>query len=81
MTKEEYSGNYRKRFSLFNVSRDTLNPELNLQNLKARLSAIEYYQAKTSAELAYWPHFLMKNVGSNIWKYKYNYLVKFFFAY
>ena len=29
---------------MLNVSRDTLNPALNLENLKQRLSTIEYYK-------------------------------------
>jgi hypothetical protein len=44
LTKEQYSGNYRKQFSLLSASRDTLNPKLNLENLKNRLWVMEYYK-------------------------------------
>jgi hypothetical protein len=81
LTKEEYSGNYRKRFSLLSASKDTLNPSLNLETLKNRLWVTEHYRLLHGVEHAHWPHYMMKNVGNHLWKFKFNYGVKAFFIY
>ena len=66
---------------MFNVSRDTLNPALNLENLKARLAAVEYYRNRHGHRYMYWPHYVIGNMGRNLYKYKFNYAVKGFLVY
>ena len=81
MTKEQYSGNYRNRLPMLNSSRDSLNPAVNLETLKNRLWVAEHYRLLHGVEHAYWPHYVMRNVGGRLWKYKLNYAVKAFFLY
>lgn len=81
LTKEQFSGNYRNRLPMLNSSKDSLNPVANLETLKNRLWVTEYYRLLHGVEHAYWPHYTMKNVGNHLFKYKFNYAVKAFFAY
>jgi len=81
LTKEQYSGNFRNRLAKLNSSRDSLNPAVNLENLKNRLWVTEHYRLLHGIEHTYWPHYTMKNVGRRIWKYKFNYGLKAFFLY
>ena len=81
LTKEQYSGNYRRSINVLSASRDTLNPKLNLETLKSRLWVIDHYRYLHGVEHAHWPHFFMKNLGRHLNKYKFNYLVKTFFVY
>ena len=81
MTKEQYSGNYRSNVANLSSSRDTLNPAMNLETLKNRLWVAEHYRLLHGVEHAYWPHYTMRNVGGHLYKYKFNYAVKAFFAY
>ena len=81
LTKEQYSGNYRNRVPMLNSSRDSLNPAVNLETLKNRLWVAEHYRLLHGVEFAYWPHYAMKNVGTHLWKFKFNYAVKAFFIY
>ena len=81
LTKEQYSGNYRNRLPLLNSSRDSLNPVINLDTLKNRLWVADHYRLLNGIEHAYWPHYTIRNVGCHLWKFKFNYAVKAFFAY
>lgn len=81
LTKEQYSGNYRRSISALGVSRDSLNPKLSLETLKNRLWVMEHYKYLHGVEHAHWPHFVMQRAGSHLWKYKFNYAVKAFFIY
>ena len=81
LTKEQYSGNYRDNLTLRSSSRDALNPAMNLETLKNRLWVSEHYRLLHGVEHAYWPHYVMRNVGGHMWKFKFNYAVKAFFAY
>ena len=81
LTKEQYSGEYRNKLLNINASRDTLNPSANLETLKNRLWVTEYYRLLHGVEHAYWPHYTLRNVGADLNKYKFNYLVKAFFVY
>ena len=58
-----------------------MNPVANLEALKQRLWVAEHYKYLHGAEIAHWPHFFLKNVGTHLNKYKYNYAVKAFFFY
>jgi hypothetical protein len=82
LTKEQYNTHVEPRtLANLSVSRDSLNPALNLTLLKGRLNAIEYYNNRLGVELAHWPHFAMKRLGTHLNKYKFNYLVKGFALY
>jgi hypothetical protein len=81
LTKEEFSGNFRNKTNLLNTSRDTLNPQLNLENLKNRLNLIEYYKNLHGIEHAYWPHYALGNIGRHLYRYKFNYAIKGLFAF
>ena len=81
LTKEQFSGNYRDKLAHLNSSRDTINPSINLENVKNRLWVTEHYRLVRGLEHAYWPHFVIRNVGLHLNKYKFNYAVKAFFAY
>lgn len=81
MTKEQYSGNYRNKNPLLNSSRDSLNATANLETMKNRLWVAEYYRLQHGIEHAYWPHYVMRNVGTHLYKYKFNYAFKAFFIY
>jgi hypothetical protein len=81
LTKEQFSGNYRNAIAPLNASRNSLNPAVNLEKLKNRLWVAEHYRLLHGVEHAYWPHYAMRNVGTHLNKYKFNYLVKAFFAY
>lgn len=81
LTKEQYSGNFRSKLPMLNSSRDALNPSVNLETLRNRLWVTEYYRTLHGVEQAYWPHYVLRNVGGHLNKYKFNYLVKGFFIY
>ena len=81
LTKEQFSGNYRDKLAHLNSSRDTINPSINLENVKNRLWVTEHYRLVRGLEHAYWPHFAIRNVSLHLNKYKFNYAVKAFFAY
>lgn len=49
--------------------------------LKQRLEDIEFYKYRFGVELARWPHFAMQRLGSHVYKFKGNYLVKGFAAF
>lgn len=66
---------------MLNSSRDSLNPAINLETLKNRLWVAEHYRLLHGVEHAYWPHYLMRNVGGHLKKYKFNYAIKAFFIY
>lgn len=59
------------------VSRDTLNPKLNLQLLKERLNAIDFYKNQLTYEQRHWPHIVLGKAMRHLWKFKFNYAVKF----
>jgi hypothetical protein len=61
---------------MLSVSRDTLNPLLNTDTLKARLEAIDHYKYRHGVQMAHWPHFAMNRMSRHLWKYKANYIVK-----
>ena len=63
------------------MNRDQLNPALNASTLKQRLAVIDHYKFRYGADYTYWVHTAMRNVNSHLWKYKFNYLLKAFFAY
>ena len=81
MTSEQYSGIVPRSINALSASRDALNPLLNTTILKNRLADIEHYKYIHGEKYARWPHFLMGNMGRNLWKYKFNYAVKGFAAY
>ena len=66
---------------MLNSSRDALNPTVNLETLKNRLWVTEHYRLIHGVEHAYWPHYVLRNVGGHMNKYKLNYIVKAFFIY
>lgn len=70
-----------RKLSMFSASRDTLNPLLNTHRLRARLELIEHYRLKHGEFYARWPHFALKRLGANVWRYKCNYAVKAFAAF
>ena len=80
LTSEQYTGVVPRQINALSVSRDTLNPLLNTNVLKRRLSAIEYYNTLHGAH-ANWPHHWMARTAGNLWKYKVNLAVKGFAAY
>ena len=83
LTKEQYNNNQIVPRSLhaLSVSRDTLNPLLNTAVLKERLADIEYFKYRHGVMIHRWPHFALGRLGTNLYKYKFNYGVKAFAAY
>ena len=81
LTKEQYAGAYRPRISIFNSTRDALNPYVNAETLRNRLWVIDHYRFRYGASYTYWVHTLLQKTGSNLNRYKFNYLLKAFFAY
>ena len=81
MTSEQYTGVLPRQINALSVSRDTLNPLLNTNILKQRLSAIDYYKQLHGPRIARWPHFWMHATAQKLWKYKFNLAVKGFAAY
>jgi len=82
LTKEQYSGEFRPRITGLSISRDSLNPLLNAQILKERLALIEHYKAANGGHMFHhWPYYFMKNMGTHMNRYKFNYGLKAFAAY
>ena len=80
LTKGQYSGEQRPRLSsYFDVSRDSLNPQINLNLLRQRLRTIEMYKNRTTPQQRYWVRYVLENLGARASKYRYNYLLKFVF--
>lgn len=52
-----------------------------METLKNRLFVTEHYRLLHGVEHAYWPHYMMRNMGNHLWKFKLNYGVKAFFIY
>jgi hypothetical protein len=65
---------------MLSASRDTLNPLLNANNLKARIDLIEHYK-QVHGKHAFWPHYFMQRVATHFMKFKFNYAVKGFATY
>lgn len=66
---------------MLNSSRNAMNPVMNLENLRARLQAIEYYKNLRGVEYDYWPHYVLGKMNRHLWRYKFNYAIKGFFVY
>ena len=81
LTKEQFAGAYRPRISIFNTSRDALNPYVNAETLKNRLWVIDHYRYRYGSAYTYWVHTLLGNMGRGLNKYKFNYLLKAFLWY
>ena len=81
LTKEQYAGATRPTLSIFNQTKDTLNPNLNSAFIRERLMVIEHYKFRYGEAHTYWVHQLLGKTSRNIFKYKYNYLLKAFLAY
>lgn len=81
LTKEQYAGSYRPRLSIFNSSRDALNPFVNAETLRNRLWVIDHYRFRYGAAHTYWLHSFLSRSLNKVNKYKFNYLLKAFLAY
>jgi hypothetical protein len=81
LTKEQYAGSYRPRLSIFNSSRDALNPFVNAETLRNRLWVIDHYRFRYGASHTYWVHTALSRAFKRVNTYKFNYLLKAFLAY
>jgi hypothetical protein len=59
------------------VSRETLNPKSRLEALKNRLAVYEHYQKKLGGRTGYWVNHALSSSFGSLYKYKFNYAVKF----
>ena len=76
LTKEQYSGSYLPKLSIFSVTRDALNPRMNTEILRKRLWTIDHYRYRYGAKHTYWVHFALQKYGKKLWTYKLNYGLK-----
>lgn len=76
LTKEQYSGAYLPKLSIFSVTRDALNPRMNTEILRKRLWTIDHYRFRYGAKHTYWVHFALQKYGKMLWTYKLNYGLK-----
>ena len=67
--------------SIFNSSRDALNPFVNAETLRNRLWVIDHYRFRYGAQHTYWMHSLLGKAGNKLFKYKFNYALKGLLAY
>jgi hypothetical protein len=67
--------------SIFNSSRDALNPFVNAETLRNRLWVIDHYRFRYGAAHTYWLHTFLSRTLKNVNKYKFNYLLKAYLAY
>lgn len=58
-----------------------MNPLLNAELLKQRLTQIEHYKYQHGIQYARWPHYALSRLGSNLYKYKFSYALKGFAVY
>ena len=79
MTKEQFAGSHN--LNPLDVSKDTLNPALNANLVRNRLQIIEAFKYRHGAEYTYWVNTTMRRVYNQVWKYKFNYLLKGFIAF
>ena len=70
-----------RKINALGVSRDTLNPLLNHENLRTRLQTIEHYKYLNGVRYARWPHFWMQATAKSMNRYKYNIAIKAFLVY
>lgn len=61
---------------MLQASKDTLNPNLNHNNLKGRLELIELYRYQHGKEIAHWPYYATKRFLTHVRRYAPNYFVK-----
>lgn len=66
---------------ILSSTRDTLNPLLNTEVLKARLEVIEHYRYEHGVKMVHWPHYAMQRLSGHLMRYKFNYAIKGFAAY
>ena len=66
---------------MFNHARDALNPQVNAAALRERLYYIDHYRFRYGASHTYWVHTALKKIAKQQNRYKFNTLVKAFFAY
>jgi len=81
LTKEQYSGVTKRPSGILSSTRDTLNPLLNTEVLKARLEVIEHYRYEHGIKMAHWPYYAMQRLSGHLMRYKFNYAIKGFAAY
>jgi hypothetical protein len=67
--------------SIFNSSRDALNPFVNAETLRNRLWVIDHYRFRYGAAHTYWVHTFLSKTFTRVNRYKFNYLLKAFLAY
>ena len=64
------------------LSRDSMNPLLNVETLRNRLAVIEHYKNIRGEKLGHqWTHHAMNNALRHLNRYKFNYGIKAFAAY
>ena len=61
--------------------RDSLNPAVNLMRLRQRIATTEAIAARYTPAQREWVRLSLEVVGGKLWKYKFNYLVKFVFLF
>lgn len=81
LTKEQYAGSFRPRLTIFDSSRDALNPMVNTETLRNRLWVIDHYKYRYGANHTFWVHTLLGKAFGNLNRYKFNYAVKAFLLY
>ena len=81
LTREQYAGAIRPRFSMFNSARDALNPHANAETLRNRLWVIDHYRFRYGAAHHYWVHTALSKLARNVRTYGLNYAVKALIGY
>ena len=81
LTQSQYQGSITDTDTMKAVSENSLNPAANLARMKLRLSQTQAIAARYTPEQANWVRYALERVGNKVWRFKFNYLIKFFFIY
>lgn len=57
----------------FNPTRDVLNPKLNAETLRQRLTAIDHFKYRYDPKYTYWLHYVLRNMYKDVKIHKFKY--------
>ena len=81
LTDSQYASTSRPSSVASGFRRETLNPAINLNRLRERIAATEAINARYTTAQRDWLRLSLEKVGGHLWKYKFNYAIKFVFLF
>ena len=81
LTQSQYYNQNDAKSVYSGFHRESLNPAQNLARLRERIAVTDSIAARYTAAQRDWVRILLEKAGGRLWKYKFNYLIKFVVVY